>query len=258
MHVLPPQGHDLAASAPGQHQQPQRRRRVHRKPFLRLQLVQHPAETAELLLRQEALKPARPVLGHEAAGVATRRDQPPCFRLIENARQSADRLVRRGGRHAQTVVQVGDMFAPERGCRQLAKRGQNVLGDHPAISPGRVRLAPHRHMLPEISFREFAHRRPGCRAQPRLQLLPRLDAGQQHRPPPPCLVGGDHPVPTDRNPLRPAGPAALHQIDPGSRAIHPHPEARKIPIPVDDVLALDRQPVDNAVRQRRNRSGPGG
>ena len=45
MHVLPPQGHDLAASAPGQHQQPQRRRRVHRKPFLRLQLVQHPAET---------------------------------------------------------------------------------------------------------------------------------------------------------------------------------------------------------------------
>ena len=142
------------------------------------------------------------------------------------------------------------MFAPERGCRQLAKRGQNVLGDHPAISPGRVRLAPHRHMLPEISFREFAHRRPGCRARPRLQLLPRLDAGQQHRSPPPCLVGGDHPVPADRNPLRPAGPAALHQINPGSRAIHPHPEARMIPIPVDDVLALDRQPVDNAVRQR--------
>ena len=63
-------------------------------------VVQHLPETAKLLLRQEPLQPARPVLGHEAAGVATRRDQPPRFRLIENARQSADRLVRRGGRHA--------------------------------------------------------------------------------------------------------------------------------------------------------------
>ena len=67
---------------------------------LGLQRVQSSAEAAELFLRQEALKPARPVPGHEAAGVATRRDQPPRFRLIENARQSADRLVRRGGRHA--------------------------------------------------------------------------------------------------------------------------------------------------------------
>ena len=100
IHVFPPQGHDLAAPAPGQHQQPQSRRRVHRDASLGLQRVQSSAEAAELFLRQEALKPARPVPGHEAAGVATRRDQPPRFRLIENARQSADRLVRRDGRHA--------------------------------------------------------------------------------------------------------------------------------------------------------------
>ena len=48
---------------------------MHGEPALGLQCVQNLSETAKLLLRQEPLQPTRPVLGHDAAGIAGGRNQ---------------------------------------------------------------------------------------------------------------------------------------------------------------------------------------
>ena len=145
------------------------------------------------------------------------------------------------------------MLAPERGNRQLAEHRQYMRVDHLAISPGRVRLAAHRHMLREISFGELGHRRTGIceRLGRRYRFLARLDAGDDERRPSARPVGGDHPVPAEGNPLRSARSPALDQVDLGAGRIYAHSEALEFPVPDDDVLVLDGQAVDGTLRQRR-------
>ena len=224
-----------------------------RKPPLPPQRVQHPAEAAELLLGQEPLRPARPVPGHETARIAAgREDLARGLGPVEHARQNGDRLVRGGGCLAEPVVQVRDALAPERGNRHLSERRQQVPFDHPAIPAGRVRLAAHRHVLAEIPLREAGHRRSrtGVRRPGRRRLLAGLYAGDDHRRPPPRVVGGDHPVPAQGHPPRTARAPALHQVDLDAGRIDPHPEAGQLRVPENDVPAAPGQSVDGSLRKR--------
>ena len=147
MHILPVQGQDLVAPAPGQHQKADRSRRRRRYPALGLQRAQHLPQPAELIFRQEPLALALPVLDHKAARIAALRSQAPDLGLIDHPRQRDDHLVRHGRDMAQPVVQVGHMLAPDRGNGQLAELGQNVLAHHTAVQLRRARFAAHRDIL---------------------------------------------------------------------------------------------------------------
>ena len=103
--LVPAQIEDLVLAAPGQQQQADRHRRVRPDAPAPFRLVQHPAETAELLVRQEAFVAALPVHRDLPARVAALRDQLPLLGGPVDPEQHFHDTVRCRRRVAEPVVQ---------------------------------------------------------------------------------------------------------------------------------------------------------
>ena len=99
-------------------------------------------------------------------------------------------------------------------------------------------------MLLEIARRDVrhGHRRSGFP----LWVLAALDAGDGLGRLAPRLVGGDHPMAPERDPLRLALRPGLNHVHLRPGGIHPDPEAGQLPIPEHGVLLVNGEPVDGA------------
>ena len=93
--MVPVQVEDFALAAAGQQQEADRHCRIHDAVPALFWLVQHPAETAELFVGQEAFVAALPVRRDLPARVAALRDQLPLLCRPIDPERHFDRPVRR-------------------------------------------------------------------------------------------------------------------------------------------------------------------
>ena len=204
--VVPPELQHLVAPAPGQHQQPDRRRRMPRHLPLRLQLIDRPAEPAILLVRQEPLARVRPVLAHRPAWVRPVLPQAPFDGQRQHLGHDLQHRVRRMGLAAHRVMQFHHLLAPDLAHTHLAQRRQDVVVERPPVDLRARRPAVRGHVIAHVALGENGHRRLGRRRRGNRVLAP-LDAVDGLRRQASCPVGGEFPVPSKRRPLRPAGAA---------------------------------------------------
>ena len=244
--IVPAQLQHLVASAPCEHQQPDRRRRVprHRPPGL--QPVERPAEPAVLGVRQEPLTRPRPVLAHRPARVRPGLAQAPLHSQGQHLADDLEHRVRRMRLAAHRMVQFRHLHAPDRADRHLPQRRQDVVVERPPVDPGGRCRAARRHPIAHVAFRQVGHGRLG-RRRGRQRVLAPLDAVDGNYRAAARLLGGNLAMATQGRAPRPAGTPALDDILLQARRIDPDAEARQVPVPEDGVPVLDRQRVDGTL-----------
>ena len=245
--VVPPERDDLVLAAPGQQQQTYRRHPRGKKPALRFGLVQHPAERAVFLGRQEPLAPGLRVRPHRAARIAPGRRHPPRLGEPEHLREHADRLVRLGRLVPHPEVQVRHMRTLHRRQRQMAELGHDVAVHNAPEGLHRSRLAVHLDMRLHVACRQV--RDGGLRLRcGRERLLAAPDAVEHARRVLARLVGRHLAVRAERGAFHAARqPPHLHHVDLAPRRIHPDAEAGQVAVPEHRVAALDPQRVHRAL-----------
>ena len=239
VHVLPAQPQYLVLAAPGQHQEPDRRRRMRRDATARLCLVERTPKPAELGRRQEPLPRLLAVLHPARARVAPLGHQPPGLRHVEHTRQQVQRPVRHHRRRPHRVVQLPHVLPPDATKRQLPQRRHDALLRPSAVRPHRARLAVLLRVLLEIPLGKLGDRRSVRalrRQRLRHRLLARLDPRDDQRRPPPRLLRRDHPVPAHRKPPPRAPRAGLHHVVFRAGRVDPDAEARLLRVPEHRVL----------------------
>ena len=169
----------------------------------------------------------------------------PGFREIEHLPNHLEDPVRLVGGVPVLVVQIGDVFAFDIVDRHVAEIGQHEFLDQPSAGLDSSRLAPDLNMFDQIPFDELGHG--GRRRLLRgfgVWILPGLDAGDHLGRIAAGLIGRDHAVAPDPDPLRFAARAGLDDVDLGPVGIDANTESEQFPIPVDGVLVPDRQLPD--------------
>ena len=183
------------------------------------QRVQRGAEPAELGLGQESLAPPHPVSGDRPAGIARRRDEPPIGGLLDQPRQRGDRLVGRRRAVGEAVLEGRDLLPPDRGDRGAAERRQDMPVDRQAVLRDCCGFATDLDIFAHIAACQFGHGGLGGR------IAGEQRGGLLSRP-----VGGDRPVPAERDPSHPVRRGELHHIGLAPRGLDHHPEPGELAV----------------------------
>lgn len=143
-------------------------------------------------------------------------------------------------------MQRSHPVASDRPQRHGPELGHKYLRRGATVRHGRVRLAAHGHVLPQVPLACLRQRGAlgRCGAVPVPRLLTCLDTRDQRRCLLPRLLRGQNPVPPDHDPSRLSAPPRLHQVHIAPRRVDPNPEPRQIPVPEHRILVFHRQTVN--------------
>ena len=237
--IVPAQGDDLVLPAARQQQQPDRRDPRGTEPALRLRLVQHPAEPAVLLRRQEPLAASPLVEPHRPARIASRRRHAPGLGQLEHLGQHHHRLVRLHRLVPHPEMKLGHMRALDRRHRQMSQFGQDVEIEHAPKRLHRARTAVHFEVGLDVALGQLGHCR-RRRRRMRERILAAPDAVDDPRRLDARLGRRNLPMYADLDAFRLARrPPDLDHVDLASARIHPDAETGEVPVPEQRIAALD-------------------
>ena len=242
--VVPAKPEDFVAPASGQHEEADGGRRMGRGEPLGGSRPERLAEPEELLAGEEPLVLLDPEAGHAPARVAAGWPPAPRIRQIEHLDQDVGRPVGDGRHAVQAVVEGEDVLVLDICDEALAEGRHDMLAQHEPVVVDGQGLAVHRDILALVALGEGGDGRVG-RGFGRNRRLPGLDARDDVGGLLAGVVDGEAGVamPTEADALGAAEGTRLDDEDLLARGIYSNPEAGKVVIPEDGVLAVDREAV---------------